>query len=129
MISLSLEIIEILLDVSFDGLIPRTLKVSYDAWETSARPSDSAMQWAIVLFGFGLFVVGIVATFGLIFFKRWGRVLAIGQSLLAVAFYPIWGSVIMSGWTEMLSLTSEMLWGAGLAMAYFSDIKERFQPD
>ncbi len=113
------------LDFLVPGIVPEPLQEAYDAYTTAEEPS---LLWLLIvsLFGLGILIVGAAATIGLLLFKRWSRRLAFWLSVLSVLFYPVLGPVIYSGWAYMLIELSMMLWGAALAMAYFSELKVHF---
>jgi hypothetical protein len=71
-------------------------------------------------------VAGVAGTVGLIFFKRWARPLSLWITVLGFAIYPLLGTAVASPWADALSDASFMLWGAILAIAYFSPLRNRF---
>ena len=74
----------------------------------------------------GLMVV-IVSTYaGLFLFKRWARTLAIIITLVGVATAPFFGPQLASALAGTVFYASSVLWGAILAIAYFSPLSSRF---
>ena len=73
-----------------------------------------------------LFVPWLVALVGLFRFKRWGRSLALYSTILSLLIYPFVGADLSSGLESALYETHATLWGAILAIAYFSPISARF---
>lgn len=71
-------------------------------------------------------LAAVASTIGLLFFKRWARVVALYSTLIGFAFYPFFGATVSSALASALSEASFLLWGAVLALAYFSPISERF---
>ena len=71
-------------------------------------------------------LAAVASTIGLLFFKRWARVVALYSTLIGLAFYPFFGATVSSALASALSEASFLLWGAVLALAYFSPISERF---
>jgi hypothetical protein len=116
------------LDLVVPGLLPAVLE---DAYEAHVAAEEPMMSRALTLIGFMLVLLigSVVGTIGLLLFKPWGRQLSLWLSVLAVLSYPFLGPIVNSGWATMLHNTSIMLWGAALAMAYFAEIKVRFERD
>jgi hypothetical protein len=64
----------------------------------------------------------LVGAIGLLFSRPWSRPVALWSTILATAIYPFLNSgVVLSGWSMALLLASQLLWGAALALAYFSE--------
>lgn len=123
--SLLLAVLGSLVDLFMPGLFPPELEEAYDAYVLE-EPS----LWLAIAMGVSalIFLVGmIVGTIGLLLFKSWGRTLSFWLTIVSVAAYPFLGPVLYSGWTLMLTEVGIMLWGAALAMAYFSELKLRFE--
>ena len=110
------------------GLLPSALNEAYEAYLATEEPTLSSV---IALSGLSLLLLigAVVGTIGLLLFKRWARWLSLWLTALSVLLYPFLGPVLSSGWVTMLTEASMMLWGAALAMAYFSEIKVRFESD
>ncbi len=74
-------------------------------------------------------IVVLASTIGLLFFKRWARVLALYSTFFSFGFYPLFGlsvSSVSSVLATAFSDASLMLWGAVLALAYYAPVSERF---
>ena len=106
-------------------LLPPVLEDAYDAYATA---EELSIPFILALAGFAVALVigGVAGTIGLFLFKSWSRQLSLWLSVLATLTYPFLGPGVYSGWATMLTETSMMLWGAVLAMAYFSEVKVRF---
>ena len=124
--SIAVAVLGSLVDSIVPGLLPTPLE---DAYETYLATEEPSMSLALTLGGFTIVLLlgTLVGTVGLLLFKPWGRPLSLWTSVLAMFSYPFIGPVLCSGWAAMLTETSMMLWGAALAMAYFADIKVRFE--
>jgi hypothetical protein len=123
--SLVLGVLGSLVDLFVPGLFPPELEKAYDAYVVE-EPSPwlaVAMSVSALIF---LVAVG-VGTVGLWLFKRWGRGLSFWLTVVSIASYPFLGPVLYSGWALMLTEGGMMLWGAALAMAYFSELGSRFE--
>jgi hypothetical protein len=116
------------LDSFVPGLLPTALEDAYDAYAAAEEPSVS---YLLALGGLSLvlLICGVAGTIGLLLFKPWGRLLSLWVSLLAALSCPFLGPAVCSGWTTMLTEASMMLWGAALAMAYFAEVRLRFDRD
>ncbi len=73
-------------------------------------------------------VVAVASTVGLFFFRRWARSVSLYVTILGFGLYPFLGPTVISPWSGALSDASFMLWGAILAIAYFSPLRDRFSP-
>lgn len=127
-VSIAIAVLGASVDSFVPGLLPTVLEDAYEAHVTAEEPT---MSYALALGGIALvLLVGtVVGTIGLLLFKPWGRQLSLWLSVLTMLSSPFLGPVINSGWATMLTETSMMLWGAALAMAYFAEIKVRFERD
>ena len=112
------------LDMVFRDLLPSDLAEVYEAYE----PVASAHGFVLMLLGLVLLVVDVVSSIGLLMLKRWARSLALWFTLLGLTATPFMGATLSSGWAGLLLDASMLLWGAALAMAYFSDLKRHFEP-
>ena len=83
------------------------------------------------MFRAGLFVLyvaaSLVAFVGMYFFKRWARSANLVLSALLIVVAPALGHIVLSGIAQGLGEIALLLWGAVLAMAYFSPLSERFE--
>lgn len=126
--SIAISVLGASVDSFVPGLLPTVLEDAYEAYAAAEEPT---MSRALTLGGLALVLLvgAVVGTIGLLLFKPWGRQLSLWLSAVAMLSYPFLGPVVYSGWTAMLTETSMMLWGAALAMAYFAEIKVRFERD
>jgi hypothetical protein len=114
-----------LIDFLVPGLLPEVLAEAQGQWAGAYDPSAS---WGISAYFLGLLAGGIAATVGLFLFRRWARSLALWLTLLSLPAYVFFGAEARSGWAAMLMDSSWMMWGAVLGMAYFSEVRRRFDP-
>jgi hypothetical protein len=101
-----------------------------EALQAHVVADEAASELALVVSGFALLVLfacALAGTAGLFLFRRWGRRLSTWTSILALSTYPFLGPFLHSGWGTLCIDASMMLWGAALAMAYFSPIRARFE--
>ncbi|HEY0683863.1 MAG TPA: hypothetical protein VGD45_16140 [Steroidobacter sp.] len=124
--SFAMAILGEFLDYLIPGLIPTDLDDAYVAWTAAEEPT---MSYVLALGALSLvLLIGAVAGMvGLLLFKPWSRWLSLWISVLAMLSYPFLGPSLYSGWATMLTEISMLLWGAALAMAYFGEIKVRFE--
>ena len=71
-------------------------------------------------------VAFLASTIGLLFFRRWARAVAFYSTLAGFGLYPFFGPELSSALASALTDASSMLWGAILALAYYSPLNERF---
>ena len=121
--SLALGILGAVLDLVIPGSLPAGLAAAYDE-HVDEEPLSLILVLGVVSI---VIAVGAVAgTIGLFMFKPWSRTVAFGFSVLSLVIYPFLGPVLQSGWALMLTEAAMMSWGGALAMAYFSELRSRF---
>lgn len=81
---------------------------------------------AVLALGVPALLLGILAAIGLYKFWPWARTLAFVVTVLGVGLSPLVEVVVELGWVVMFSGAASLLWGAVLALAYFSPISENF---
>jgi len=124
-ISIVLSIIGAFIDFIIPGLLPESLSSAYEAYAAT-----EASMPAIIIAGLAsivLMVVAVIATVGLLVLQRWARSLALWSTVVSFLMYPLLGAMLQSGLAVMLAYIAMALWGAALAMAYYSDVKSHFQ--
>ena len=87
-------------------------------WLLSGQP----LAIALILL---LWCIVIASYIGLYRLTSWGRSLALWSTIAALALYPTIGPMLETPWEAMLVDASTMLWGAILALAYFSPVASR----
>lgn len=122
--SLALAVLGTFLDLVVPGLLPAGLEAAYEA----DGVEEPALLLVLLLGAVSLILLvgGIVATVGLLLFKPWSRAAALWLTALSLVIYPFLGPFLQSGWAFMLYEVAMMFWGAALAMAYFSELRPRF---
>jgi len=111
------------LDALFPSLIPQSLSIALEN-EPVPRIIEN-LTLSLVLF-LPLAAASITGVVGLFLFKRWGRTLSLYSTVLGFGLYPFLGPTVSSGWSSTLSEASVLLWGAVLAVAYVSPLRDRF---
>ena len=107
----------------FPELIPQSVSHALEN-EPLHRIFDDPFLALLLIVPF--IVVAVAGTVGLFFFKRWARSASLYVTILGFGLYPILGPTVISPWSGALSDASFMLWGATLAIAYFSPLRDRF---
>ena len=113
-----------LIDLLFPDLVPAQINDAYEAYSAGEAADTYLVMGVLALF---VLVVALVATVGLLLLKRWARPLAFWTTVVSTLSYPALGPYLYSGLGLMLTEASMMLWGAALAMAYFSDLRTHFE--
>lgn len=113
-----------LIDLLFPDLVPAQINDAYEAYSAGEAADTYLVMGVLALF---VLVVALVATVGLLLLKRWARPLAFWTTVVSTLSYPALGPYLYSGLSLMLTEASMMLWGAALAMAYFSDLRTHFE--
>lgn len=125
-LSLVLGVAGALLDLFVPGLVPPSIQGAYDAF---VEADEGSMIGSIALAVLMLLIVmvGLVGLVALLLLKPWGRSISLWTTVLAPVAYPALGPVVYSGWSSMLTEISMVLWGAALAMCYFSELRVHFE--
>lgn len=110
-------------DVVFPTALPGVLAHAQEANDTNL---SSITLILLGILGLIVGVGGITATIGLYLFRPWAPRLAVVVTVLALFVWPLLGVDVASGWSVALTSLSTTLWGAILALAYFSPIKAQF---
>ena len=113
------------IDLFVPSLIPAELSAAYDAY--SSEVPSLVLIIAVGILSVVVMVGAIASSIGMYLLKRWSRRMALWTTLLALPMYPSLGPVLYSGWAEMLLTVSVTLWGAVLAMAWYSDLHTHFE--
>lgn len=69
----------------------------------------------------------VVPPVALFFFRKWGRWLGLCATVAMLIAVPFLGPSLTSGFGTAVSQLSAMLWGAILALAYFSSLSSAFR--
>jgi len=120
--SVVLSLLSSFVDVFVPNLIPEQLVTAFKELPSTATPALMAAG-ALFVITFGGTIVAII---GLFSFQPWSRNLAVSMTLLTLLAYPLLGVTIASGWAQLFSNLSTLLWGVVLAMSYFSSLAARF---
>jgi len=110
-------------DTLFPTLIPQSLSVALEN-EPPHNIFDNLVLSFLLFVPLG--VLAIASTVGLFFLKRWARSLALASTALGFGMYPFLGPSVGSAWASAFSDASSLAWGAVLAIAYFSPLRDRF---
>ena len=70
--------------------------------------------------------IGVVAFIGLFLFKRWARPLAGVSVFLGLGLYLLSTHFVVSGLVTAMGQVSDLMFGAALAMAFSSPVRELF---
>lgn len=118
-----LSIAAALTDILVPGLIPVSIA---QAVENEPLPTLFGNPWIEGAVFIPIAIIIILSTIGLFFFKRWARSLAFYSTVFLFALNPLFGVTVTSGWASALYEASLIIWGAILALAYYSPVLERF---
>ena len=121
--SVLLGIASAAIDSIVPDLIPDSLTKAYENVPTPTLFENSLWLAFLVI----LLLLATVSTVGMLFFKRWARMLSLYTNVLGYVMYPFFGITLASGWANAFSELSAAIWGAVLAIAYFSSLSERFE--
>ena len=98
-----------------------------DAYASEPVPWLFQNESVAIGIGAAALAITIAGYVGLFLLKRWGRTLSLGITLLGLPLYLLTGPTLMSLFEAMLSDTSLMVWGACLALAYYSPVAARME--
>jgi hypothetical protein len=82
-------------------------------------------EWLTLAVALSLLAAMITGLIGLYFFKRWGRSVSLYSTILGLIMYLFSGPEIYSALESVLFEVSSLLWGAILALAYYSPVASR----
>jgi hypothetical protein len=107
----------------FFSTYSEALTVAYDA-----EPSTWLMSNPWVAGGFigSLVAAWLIGLVGLFRFKSWARSLSLYSTLAGFLVGPFLGTSLSSGLESTLAEASSIVWGAILALSYFSTVSGRF---
>ena len=122
--SLALSILAFIIDITVPALVPEGVRFAEEQYWNGTSTAGLVFRLGLLL---GYVIVSLVAFVGLYFFKQWARTANLVLSALLLLLAPALGHVVLSGLAQGLAEIALMLWGAVLALAYFSPISERFE--
>ena len=119
-----------LASAAVDWLCPALLPLEWQMVQEETplpwAPEDDTL-WLLFGVVLGAYALALsVATVGMYLFKPWGRSLSLWGTVLAAPVVVWLGPTMLSGLASALLDLSSMLWGATLALAYFSPLADRF---
>jgi hypothetical protein len=124
--SLAFTILALILDITVPALVPEIVRFAEEQYWN--QTSTGGLVFRLVIFI--LYVVAsLVAFVGLYLFKPWARPTNFILAALVIFVSPAMGHVVLSGLAQGLGEIALLLWGAVLALAYFSSISERFKSE
>ena len=112
------------IDVLFPSLIPSAFSRAIEAEPLPLAFREPLL--VIVVASWGAVVLG--AAVGLFFLRHWARGPALGATVFGLALSPLFGVAVSSSVASAFTEASSVLWGAVLAAAYFSPLREHFAP-
>ena len=121
--SLGLSILAFVVDSTIPALVPEPLRLAEAVYWNEMATGSFTFRMSLLI---AYVIVSLVALVGLYFFKPWARTATLVLSGLLLLIAPALGHVVLSGLAQGLAEIALMLWGAVLALAYFSPISERF---
>jgi len=98
-----------------------------EAYANEPLPGWFQNEYAAIGVGVVALAITIVGYVGLFLLKRWGRGLSLGITVLGLPLYLLTGPMLLSPLEAMLSDASLMVWGACLALAYYSPVAARME--
>ena len=98
------------------------LSAAYDN-EPESWLLQSWIGWTVIGGFAATWIVGLI---GLFYFKPWARSLSLYSTLAGFLIFPLSGPSLFSAIELGLADGASILWGAILAISYFSPIRDRF---
>lgn len=124
---LLLSVVAGLIGGGLDFVLPSLIPEALSSAVVASEPETSSLQLAaIILGGLVLLFFWLLACYGLYSFRSWAPRLALGVSVISLAVYPLLGVSVVSGWAMVFADMANTAWGAVLALAYLSPLKEAF---
>jgi hypothetical protein len=95
--------------------------------EHQRNTEPSALDWALLAVGVPLITAGMMSFVGMLRFRGWSRPLAVATSAISIFLLPLFGPTVEPSISTALNYASSMLFGAVLALAYYSPAAIWFQ--
>ncbi|MBL8257926.1 MAG: hypothetical protein JNJ62_15085 [Pseudoxanthomonas mexicana] len=116
------------------GLLPGGYSPALaDAYANESSPWLLMDDWAPIALLLTLLAVltllaaAVAGFIGLFLLARWGRTRSLSLTLLGLPLYLVLGPILMSPLEAMFTEASALLWGACLALAYYSPVATRIE--
>ena len=100
-----------------------------EAYSNEPEPWLFQRTWLFVGIFAPLVTAGIAGLIGLFFFRAWARTLSVCFTLAFLAISPFAGPTLYSAIEQPPSEAASTVWGAILALAYWSSVSNRFRAD
>ena len=111
------------------GAIPESLSKAEQALQTTESVNfkiGDAVYGIALLFSLLLLIAQLIGFCGMYFFKPWSRKLTFVTACISFPMAMFTGPTVLSAYAEPLVELSYNLWGAVMALAYYSSISENF---
>lgn len=109
-----------------DQTLPPELKSYIGIDQSVFTAADTSIQFAD-WWGPLILVVGVIASIGLCFGKRWGRTLFLLGAVANLVATLFGGIYVDTGWTVFVSYLAGITEGMILGIAYFSHVRRMFE--
>jgi hypothetical protein len=100
-------------------------QVLADAYAQESESWFSSNIWVLMAIALPLLAAIVAGFVGLFLFKRWGRAVSFYSTLAGLCLYLFTGPTVNSALEGVLYEVSSLLWGAILALSYYSPIAGR----
>jgi hypothetical protein len=99
-----------------------------DAYSNEPLPWDWNTQniWIVLAVALPLLAAAVAGVIGLYRFERWGRTLSLYMTGVSPILNLLIGPTLSTALENMFFETSMLLWGAILALSYYSALSSRF---
>ena len=97
------------------------LSVVGDTAEITAPSQMMAVLW------WGMTIISLLASVGVILFRRWGRTLFVVVSVLNLLLTPFGGIYIDVGWTVLVGSAAGIIEGMIISLMFFSPLRRLFR--
>lgn len=116
-----------LVDAAFTFIIPSGVPdVLAHAQQANYVQLSAFSHKVLHILARAVLVGSIASVLGFYLFRPWAPRLGVAVTVLALFIWPLMGFIVISGWHAVISSLAGTLWGAILALAYFSPIRGRF---
>jgi hypothetical protein len=94
-----------------------------------AEPESILMSnwWVAFALLSSVLLTNTAGLIGLLYFKRWARPVSFWSTIAALLLYSFLGPSLMSGVESALLEAASAVWGAALALSYFSPVSKSFE--
>jgi hypothetical protein len=122
-----LYVLLLIADTAVSAFAPSYSQALSDALDNEPTPALLENPWLLLPIAVPLAGAALAGIFGLFLFKPWGRLLSLLSTIGGLIVFPFFGPSLSGGIESTLWEASTLVWGAILALAYYSPVAALFE--